>query len=433
MQHNGRLLIGAMGLAAGAGLGIGLGVLGSRIVQQLQMPDKSVRRPVRSDYGVEDEQFLRAIGAALPPPLLGGNRVTTLRNGNAIFPAMLAAIGQARRSITFETYIYWSGEIGDRFAHALAERARAGVRCHLLLDGVGSSQIDPALLQRMEKAGVQVRLFHCDPFKISRYNHRTHRKLLVIDGRIGFTGGVGIADEWQGDAQDERHWRDNHYRVEGPVVAQFQSAFADNWLRSRNVLLHDEDFYPPLDEAGDVKCQMFQSSPAEGSESMRLMYLLSLAAARRSVRIAMAYFVPDRVALDALIEARRRGVEVTIIVPGPTIDKQVVREASRACWDELLVAGVKMYEYRRTMYHVKAMIVDDVWTSIGSANFDNRSFRLNDEANLNVYDRDFAAEQVQWFEQDRQAAHRITLRQLRQRSLGTRMTEAAARLIANQL
>jgi cardiolipin synthase A/B len=405
------------------------------MLRQLQMPEKSVQEPVRTTYGVEEEQFLRAIGAVLPPPVVEGNRITTLHNGAEIFPAMLDAIGKAQRTITFETFIYWKGEIGQQFARAIAGRARAGVRCHLLLDGVGSIKMDPHALRTMREAGAQVMRYHPDPMKVSRYHNRTHRKLLIVDGKIGFTGGVGIADEWRGNAQDDRHWRDNHYRVEGPVVLQMQSAFADNWLRSRRVLLHEEEYFP-RHEAGDargVKSQMFQSSPAEGSESMRLMYLLSLAAARKSVRLATAYFVPDDVATKALIDARRRGVTVQIIVPGTTIDVPVVRRASRERWGELLREGVRIFEYHRTMYHVKAMIIDDLWTSIGSSNFDNRSFRLNDEANLNVYDRAFAAEQVAWFEQDLAQAHEVTLDDWRARTVPQRATDRLSGLLSRQL
>lgn len=443
-QRGSRLLAGALGAAAG----ICLGAAGSRIVQHTQMPEKSVRRPVRTSYSVEDEQFLRALGAALPPPLLGGNRVQTLINGQEIFPAMLEAIQSAQQTLTLETYIYWRGRIGQAFAEVIARRARAGVRCHVLLDALGSADIDNQSLNLMKRAGAQVRRFHRSPLRMSQYNHRTHRKLLVVDGRIGFTGGVGIADEWQGDAQDQQHWRDNHYRIEGPVVAQMQSAFVDNWLRSMHVLLHEEPYFPRLApvpprasdappgkiaEASELKCQMFQSSPAEGSESMRLMYLLSLAAARKSIRLAMAYFVPDRIAIDALIEARRRGVEVTIILPGPNIDKRIVRHASRACWGQLLRAGIRIYEYHRTMYHVKAMIIDEIWTSIGSANFDNRSFRLNDEANLNIYDRNFARLQIEWFEKDRRAAREVTLDDWRHRGLATASRDRAAGLLSGQL
>jgi cardiolipin synthase len=224
--------------------------------------------------------------------------------------------------------------------------------------------------------------------------------LLVIDGRVGFTGGVGIAEQWTGHAQDTEHWRDLHYRVEGPVVAQMQAAFMDNWIKTSGVVLHGSDYFPELKPVGDEAAQMFMSSPNEGSESMRLMYLLSINAAEHSIRIENAYFVPDDLTIAALIDARKRGVAVSVLVPGTLIDTETVRKASRARWGKLLQAGVAIFEYQPTMLHCKLMIVDDLWVSIGSTNFDNRSFRLNDEANLNVYNRSFAQRQIEVFDED---------------------------------
>ena len=424
---------GRVGQLVAAGLGFGAGVLAAGITRQFRPPEKTVDHPVRTDYAVHDPQFTRTLGRLLPPAIVPGNRVTTLVNGDQIFPAMLAAIRSARRTITLETYVYWSGRIGHEFAEALAERARAGVRCHVLLDWFGSKKMSPSSLHLMRRAGVEVVRYHRRWWHVTRLNHRTHRKLLAVDGLIGFTGGVGIADEWAGNAQDENHWRDNHYRVEGPVVAQLQSAFTDNWLKKQHVVLHDESYFPDLATAGELPCQVFQSSPDEGSESMQLMYLMGIGAARRSIRIATGYFVPDRLTIAALLEARARGVEVDIIVPGPHIDFQVVRYASRDRWGDLLAAGVRIYEFMPTMYHTKAMIVDELWTSIGSTNFDNRSFRLNDEANLNVYDGSFALEQVEWFEQDKQRCRAITLRRWTTRDRDQKLFERGADVIGSQL
>lgn len=416
-----------------AGLGLAAGILLSGLNRQLRPPDMSVRAPVPPAYPVDDEQFLRSLTSVLPPRVVGGNRVTTLVNGDEIFPAMLAAIRGARRTVTMETFIYWRGRIAQAFSEALAERARAGVRCHVLLDWFGSKRMDPSALERMRRAGVEVVRYHRRWWHFARANHRTHRKLLVVDGTTGFTGGVGVADEWTGDAQDACHWRDNHYRVEGPVVAQLQSAFTDNWLKARHVVLHDKDYFPPLSPAGDLRCQAFQSSPDEGSESMRLMFLMGLAAARKSVRIATAYFVPDRVAIDALVQTRRRGVEVDVIVPGPNIDFQVVRHASRHRWHELVRNGVRVFEYMPTMFHWKAMVVDDLWSSIGSTNFDSRSFRINDEANLNIYDRGFALEQVRYFERDLGRCRPVTLARLEGRSPQLTLLDMGASTLESQL
>jgi len=371
--------------------------------------EKEIRLPVRSSYAVEDAQFQRSMSTLLGPALVPGNRVDTLLDGDQIFPAMLEAIRNARRTITFETYIYWSGSVGKEFADALSERARDGVKVHILVDWVGSQKMEAALLERMQGSGAQIYKYHPPRwYNVNRLNNRTHRKILVVDGRVGFTGGVGIADEWSGHAQDENHWRDTHYRVEGPAVAQFQAAFTDNWLKVSGAVLHGADYFPPIPPAGDLPAQMFMSSTEGGAESMHLMYLLSIAAARKSIDLSMAYFVPDALATEALVAALKRGVRVRILVPGRKTDVALVRSAGRATWGPFLQGGAEIYEYQPTMYHCKVLVVDHAWVSVGSTNFDTRSFRLNDEANLNVFDRDFALRQVHDFENDLKRSRRIS-------------------------
>lgn len=404
------------------------------LLLNLASGEKKIDKRITPLYAVGDPQFLRSMGNLLGPSLQEGNRIDGLRNGCEIFPAMLDAIRQARRTITFETYIYWSGEIGREFAEALAERARAGVRVHVLLDWIGTAKMEHELLQLLEDAGAQVRKYHpLRWYTLGRLNNRTHRKLLVVDGQVGFTGGVGIADKWLGNAEDEDHWRDSHYRLEGPAVAQMQSAFLDNWMKTEGEVLHGEQYFPRLSAVGDCCAQVFRSAPNEGSESVRLMYLLSIASARHNVRISASYFVPDDLSVETLVAARKRGVHVEIILPGDKIDTEVTRRASRSRWGPLLEAGIEIYEYRPTMYHCKVMIVDDVWVSVGSTNFDNRSFRLNDEANLNVFDRDFAAHQIADFDADRARAERITLAMWQQRPWRERLTEHVAGLLRSQL
>ena len=396
--------------------------------------EKKVVESIPRLYDTADPQFLRVMSVLLGPPVIGGNTYRELRNGDEIFPAMLAAIRGARQTITFETYIYWSGGIGRAFADALAERAKAGVKVHLLVDWLGSEKIDETLVAEMVRAGVEVERYHpLQWYDLGRVNNRTHRKILVVDGHIGFTGGVGIADDWTGHAQDPDHWRDTHFRLEGPAVAQMQSVFLDNWTKTTGRVLHGEAYFPAIQPVGDGRAQVFMSSPSGGAESMHLMYLLAITAARRSIDLSMAYFVPDKLALDALREAMKRGVKVRIITPGPYTDTETVRKAGRALWGELLQAGAEIYEYQPTMYHCKVMIVDGYMTSVGSTNFDNRSFRLNDEANLNVYDTAFAARQTAVFEDDMAHSLRVTYQMWRERPLKEKALEEVAALLRVQL
>lgn len=396
--------------------------------------EKKVEHQLPRLYGTSDPQFIRAMGSLLGPGIAGGNKVSELINGDQIFPSMLEAIRSARRTISFETYIYWSGEIGKQFADALTERARAGVQVHVLLDWVGSQKIDQAFLKDMEAAGVQVRKFHQPHwYNLARLNNRTHRKLLVVDGKIGFTGGVGIAPNWTGNGQDADHWRDSHFRAEGPVVAQMQSTFLDNWLKVTGQVKHGEDYFPAVETAGTSGAQMFSSSPSSGSESMQLMYHMAITAAERSIDLSMAYFVPDELSSKILLDALKRGVKLRLIAPGKITDTETVRAASRGTWGPLLEAGAEIYEYQPTMYHCKVMVVDNLLVSVGSTNFDNRSFRLNDEANLNIYDPVFAARQTRVFEQDLTRARRISLQEWQDRPLTEKFKERLALLLDSQL
>ena len=285
----------------------------------------------------------------------------------------------------------------------------------------------------MQDAGVEVERYHpIRWYQLDRVNRRTHRKILVVDGRLGFTGGVGIGDEWTGDAQDPQHWRDAHYRVEGPAVAQLQASFMDNWLKTQAKVLHGEEYFPALEPAGDMKGQMFRSSPREGSASVRLMYLLAIAAAREEILIGNAYFVPDDLARDELVAAARRGVRIRIVVPGRHNDADLVRRASRGRWGELLAAGAEIYEYQPTMYHCKIFVVDRLLVSVGSTNLDNRSFRLNDEANLNVLDRAFAESQAQVVTDDAAKGRQMTLAQWRRRPRRERLADWLSGLLRAQ-
>lgn len=409
-------------------------LLAVTLAMNFKTSEKTLERKIEHRYAVADPQFRREMGVLLGPGIIPGNRVTDLQNGDQIFPAMLEAIRGATKTITFETYIYWSGDIGAKFADALAERARAGVKVKVMVDWVGSIKMDDDLLQRMQDAGVEIHKYR--PLKwynLGRLNNRTHRKLLVIDGRIGFTGGVGIADQWEGHAQDTDHWRDLHFRIEGPVVAQVQSAFNDNWIKTTGVVLNGADYFPPLESVGTADAHMFVASPAGGSESMHLMYLMAIAAAERTIDLEAAYFVPDPLMIQALQAARHRGVRVRVIVPGKHIDSDTVRLASKAHWGELLLAGVEIHEYQPTMMHNKLLVVDGLMTSVGSTNFDIRSFRLNDEASLNVYDAEFAARMTEVFEADLKPTVLYTHQMWKDRPLREKLAEKFILPIKSQL
>ncbi|WP_414691584.1 cardiolipin synthase [Noviherbaspirillum sp.] len=416
------------------GIAVALTLVLTLLAANLTEGEKHIESEVTSLYTVRDPQYLRSMGVLLGPTIIEGNHVEHLENGDRIFPAMLDAIRSAKKTITFETYIYWSGEIGQTFAEALQERAKAGVKVHVLLDWVGSAKIDQALIDALENAGVEVERYHKPSWThLTRMNNRTHRKLLVIDGQVGFTGGVGIADQWTGNAQDSAHWRDSHFRIEGPAALQLQAVFMDNWMKATGRVVHSADYFPKTPDGGKMPAQMFSSSPTGGSESMHLMYLLSIASAGQSILLSNSYFVPDELAIRALTAAARRGVKVKIILPGEHIDTGIVRRASRARWGELLEAGVEIHEYQHTMFHCKIMIVDGFLVSTGSTNFDNRSFRLNDEANLNIYDNGFAEEMTRVFENDLARSRRITLEMWRARPWTEKLLEQSMSLIGQQL
>ncbi len=396
--------------------------------------EKKIQRKLDQHYEIASPQFSRSVSALLGPPFVPGNDVKVLTNGDEIFPPMLAAIRKAEKTITFETFIYWADSIGEEFADALSERARAGVKVHVLLDWLGSVKMEQKQIDKMLEAGVEIQRYHKPHWShLPRLNNRTHRKLLIIDGQLGFTGGVGIADQWRGDARNPDEWRDTHFQVTGPVVGQMQAVFMDNWIKAQGKVLHDQTYFPAIKPAGKMPAQVFSSSPSGGSESMQLMYLMAITAAKRTIYLSSAYFVPDELTTKALIAAAKRGVNIRIITPGKHIDTDLVRNASRAGWGGLLQAGIEIAEYAPTMYHCKIFIVDSLLVSVGSTNFDNRSFRLNDEANLNVLDEEFANEQMEIFDQDWQKSHLVTYEQWQQRPWHEKLIEKSAALFKSQL
>ena len=407
------------------------------IVLNFTPGEKQITEEIQHLYGVQEPQFHTAMSYLLGPPLERGNVIVPLVNGNEIFPAMLRAISEAQHSICFETYIYASGSLGRRFAEALAERARSGVSVHVIVDFIGSFKMNREIQRFLKSAGVELVKYHpLRWYTLSQLNNRTHRKLLIVDGRIGFIGGVGISDEWLG-TEDEAPWRDTHARVEGPVVAHLQAAFMDNWLKTRTKVLHGSKYFPslvPLTESDSgIAAQVFRSSSDEGGESARLMLLMSIACAKKSIAISASYFVPDALAIHTLCEARARGVEIEVIMPGPASVPQYIRILSRSIVEPLLRCGVRIYEYQLGMYHPKIIVVDGVWTSIGSMNFDNRSFRLNDEANLNCLNATLADEFLRQFAEDRIDTKEFTLVDWNARSRAEKFCGMFLRLFRTQL
>ena len=348
---------------------------------------------------------------------------------------MLETIRGAEQTLCLTTYAWWRGDIAHAFADVLIERARAGVECNVIIDAVGGVLLERAVFRRMLDAGVRVVRFRPPKlYAIKRLENRTHRKLLIADGRVGMTGGVGIAEEWTGDAQDPDHWRDTHVRVHGPVVRGLFGAFADNWLEATGEVLVGDGYLPELPEKPEGGPMMVvRSSAGVGDTNVEALYYLAIAAARRSLDLTAAYFVPRPAFTEALCEAATRGVRVRVLVPGRHIDKHLVRVAGRAAYEDLLACGVEVHEYGRTMLHAKSMVVDGVWSSVGSVNFDNRSFQLHDEATLCVRSEAFAGELTEQFERDLTDAMPIDEGRWNRRGPRQRATESALRLARREL
>jgi len=366
-------------------------------------------QPINRQAAVSSSAFETATASAVKSPWVDGNHITSLMNGDEFYPAMMKAIYSAKKSITFETYAFINGEITVDFIKAFCERSKAGVKVHLVLDDFGSEHIGEYNISYMRACGVQLRFYHDQPLRhFLRYMTRDHRKLMVVDGKIGFTGGCGIATEWTGDTQTPKNWRENHYRVTGPVVAQIQRDFVDNWVYTGGQPLSGPDYFPRLSRTGNHRAQNFVSSPKDKLYTVPHLYRQLMASARKSIIIENSYLLPDRAILNEILAARRRGVHVELIVPGKYIDAWPLRYFSRLQYNKLLKAGVHIYEYQKAMMHCKVMVVDGVFSSIGSANFDCRSLYTNDESNLNVMDAGFAREQIRMIEFDKSHSIRVT-------------------------
>jgi cardiolipin synthase len=379
-----------------------------------------------------DATFFPTIEAYTDAPIVDGNRVEILLNGDETFPAMLRDIRNAKSTITFAQYLYEDGAIAYELAEAFSAGCRAGIQIHILLDSQGSGKIPEDIPAIMRDGGCHVEFFRrveapqvLFPWKLLKYNYRNHRRILVIDGRIGFTGGYGISQAWTGNGRTPEHWRDTNVRVEGPVVKYLQAAFAESWLEATGSVLSGDGYFPRLRPVGKLTTQMVKSSPAGGSFQNYMLFLLSITSAKRSILITNPYFIPDDTMIEALLKAVARGVRVIVLVPGK-IDHQITYRASRSNYGRMLLGGIQIFEYTASLMHAKTLVADGVWSTIGSTNFDNRSFALNEEANLTVYDAGIAQRLEKAFEQDLKYSRKITYEEWDSRGIGERIAELFA-------
>jgi cardiolipin synthase len=371
-----------------------------------------------------EASFYPTLEAYAAAPILPGNDVRILLNGEQIFPAIIQAIRSARASITYAQYFFEEGPVADDIVAALAERCGAGVPAHVLLDGVGTVGMPVRHIDALKAAGCDVRTFRAlRPWALRRANNRNHRRILVVDGRVGITGGSGVSAKWMGDGRTEDHWRDTDLRIEGPAVEWLQAAFVENWLETAKQALGGAAYFPrPKPVTGPVLAQVVRSSPGGGSFAMYSTFLIALNSARRSIRITNPYFLLDDTMRDAILNRRQRGVIVEVLVPG-TIDHKFVRQASRATWGPLLKAGVKMFEYRPALLHAKTVVIDGTWTTVGSTNLDNRSFAMNEEVNVVVFDRGIGQRFEEIFAADLRHARPITYEDWQRRGITARFFE----------
>ncbi|MCA1582799.1 MAG: cardiolipin synthase [Acidobacteria bacterium] len=372
-------------------------------------------------FTVDDPSFRRSMDT-LGTAMVGGNEAELLKNGDEIFPAMTRDIRAAKKTVNLETYIFQPDRAGRQFADAMIDAAKRGVEVRFLIDAWGSKL--KGLEAELKKAGVHVRKYRpVRLFTIYKVSRRTHRKILVVDGRIAYTGGLGIDERWLGNARNTNEWRDTQVRVVGPVVAQMQAIFSEDWTYTTGEILAGEGFYPKLENAASIQAQAIKSSRGDSSSLAKMLYYVAIQSAAKSIYIQNAYFLPDKQVREALVAAEQRGVNVQVMVPGRHIDLPMVRFASWLHYGELLKGGVKIYEYRGTMMHNKTMVVDGLYSTIGSINFDSRSMSRNAEESLAFYDRGFARKMEAMFEEDRKRCQEITYQAWDKRGLVQRLAE----------
>ncbi len=369
---------------------------------------------VKTSVAASDPRFPLYLARLIGHELTSGNRYTVYTNGDRAFPAMLDAIARAQHRVVFETYIYDTGVFAAKFTSAFEAAARRGVDVRMVLDSVGSKSIDPDHLKRLEAAGAQVAWFHeVASYNIEEANYRTHRKALVIDGDVAFVGGMGIADQWAVDVEGQKQWRDTQIEVLGPGAMNVEAAFNENWIETSGVVEPDVLAHTPAE--GTAQSVVVWSSPEGGTNEMKRLYLLALAAARTSIDIQSPYLITDESSDWSLAEARRRGVRVRMLVEGDVTDAKPVKFAGRAAYERFMRQGMEVYEYQPAMMHTKALVVDGILSIVGSANFDNRSLELNDELNIAVFDRTLADRLTADFEADLKKSQKLELETWRSR------------------
>jgi cardiolipin synthase len=376
----------------------------------------------------------RQLEALLGIPATEGNTVTVYRNGDEIFPAMLDAIASARRTVDLMTYVYWTGDIARQFAERLSERADAGCRVRVLIDAVGGMKMEAGLVERMQRSGVDVQWFRKpwtkSPFK---QNHRCHRKVLVVDEQVAFTGGVGIAEEWTGNARHRGEWRDTHVRVHGPAVDGVAAGFAQNWAETGRPMFDTYDEFPRHEQQGDSTLQVVRGSASIGWDDMQTLFHVVLASVRERLRLSTAYFAPSRDFVELLVDKAQAGVTVQILLPGPGADKRVCQLASEATYAELVDGGVEVWNFQPSMLHTKVMTVDRSLAVVGSSNFNRRSMNHDEEIALAIFDADVARELDEHFEDDLQRSRPIDLDRWRNRSSSQKLLESAVQPIKRWL
>jgi len=421
------------GFAAG-GLGLGLGasiLLAYQVAKYRRSTRWRLDLPAAPAPG--SEEYSRLLMAMTGGTVRGGNRVRVMRNG-ATLEAMLEAIRSATRTVDMSSYIYWPGTTADRFAEALIDRARAGLDVNVVVDGYGSFKLDGGHLRRLRRGGVNVSLFRpVRWYTVKKLNNRMHRRVLVVDGSLGFVGGVGIADVWTGDAEDAGHWRETHLRVEGPAVVDLVGAFLETWTEATGRLLSGTHITDVAELDDGIELQVTRSTPSGNVTAATQMFYSAIAGARQRLWLTTAYFAPDRAFGDILCDAARRGVDVRILVNGRQVDKEVARQAGRRSYTKLLTAGARVFEYDRTMLHAKVLLVDDRWVNVGSGNFDSRSLDLDLEINVAIHDAGTVVELEKHFLEDMTVSREIDLATWKGRSWRRRALELPTELIRQSL